>query len=147
MNEENPHREFEAIITRVKNFGIYFEIIDLLLEGFLHISELEEDFFVFEEEQMRLRGTRHGTLFTAGDRLTVSVQNIDFIAQETNWYLVSRESSNLSLKEKKHLKRQLKKQVFDLLTPNNLTEKETIHRTIDRPNLNLHAQKKYRILT
>ena len=58
-----PIQEYEAIITRVKNFGIYFEIIELLLEGFIHISELEEDYFVFEEERMRLRGTRKGSIY------------------------------------------------------------------------------------
>lgn len=45
--EEGSYKEYAAIITRVKNFGIYFEIMDFLLEGFLHISDLEEDYFVF----------------------------------------------------------------------------------------------------
>jgi ribonuclease R len=89
MHAVTPYREYEAIITRVKNFGIYFEIIELLLEGFIHISELEEDYFVYEEERMRLRGTKRGGVYAPGDRLTVMLKDINFISQETNWYVVA----------------------------------------------------------
>ena len=56
MHTGEPFREYEAIITKVKNFGVYFEIVELLLEGFIHISELGDDYFVYEEEQMRPAG-------------------------------------------------------------------------------------------
>jgi len=89
MHTQDPYREYEAIVTRVKNFGLYFEIIDLLLEGFLHISELGEDYFVYEEEKMRLRGTKHGSFYAPGDRLTVMLKEVDFIFLESKWYAVS----------------------------------------------------------
>lgn len=96
MHTENPYREYEAIITRVKNFGVYFEVIDLLLEGFIHISELEEDYFVFEEEKMRLRGTKRGGFYAPGNRLTVMLQDVNFVFQETKWYVVSTQRSEES---------------------------------------------------
>lgn len=87
MYRQDPYKHYDAIITRVKNFGIYFELIDLLLEGFIHISELEEDYFIFEEEKMRLRGRRCGSIYAPGNRLEVILQDIDFISQETKWYV------------------------------------------------------------
>ena len=93
MHEKNPHREYEAIITRVKNFGVYFEIIELLLEGFIHISELEEDYFVYEDDRMRLRGTRRGSIYSPGNNLTVMLRDVDFVSQETKWYIVANERS------------------------------------------------------
>ena len=95
MHTEDPYREYTAIITKVKNFGIYFEIIDLLLEGFVHISELEEDYFVYEEPKMRLRGTRHGSFYAPSDKVTVMLKEVDFILQETKWYVVASEQSTL----------------------------------------------------
>ncbi len=89
MHAQDAYKEYSAIITRVKNFGVYFEIMDLLLEGFIHISELEEDYFVFEEEKMRLRGTKKGSIYAPGDRLTVMLKDVDFISQEAKWYMVS----------------------------------------------------------
>ena len=93
MHMEDPYREYEAIVTRVKNFGIYFEIIALMVEGFLHISELGEDYFVYEEEKMRLRGTRRGGIYAPGDTLTVMLKEVDFVFQETKWYAVSNQHS------------------------------------------------------
>lgn len=92
MHAQDPHKEYSAIITRVKNFGIYFEIIDLLLEGFIHISELEEDYFVYEEERMHLRGTRGGSRYAPGGRITVMLKDVNFISKETKWYLVANQA-------------------------------------------------------
>lgn len=87
MHQKDPGHEFQAIITRVKNFGIYFEIIELLLEGFIHISDLGEDYFIYEEEKMLLRGSRHGGRYAPGDTLAVMLQSVDFVSQETKWYI------------------------------------------------------------
>lgn len=94
IQQREPLKEYEAIITRVKNFGFYFEIFELLLEGFLHISDLEEDYFVFEESQMRLRGTRKGINYTSGDRITVMLKSVDIVSSESKWYAVSRDIQN-----------------------------------------------------
>lgn len=105
MHAQNPYREYEAIITRVKNFGVYFEIIDLLLEGFIHISELGEDYFVYEEERMRLRGTKRGSFYAPGDRLTVMLKEVNFVFQETKWYAVSNQHSVVVPETKKQRKK------------------------------------------
>ncbi len=105
MHTQDAYREYDAIITRVKNFGIYFEIIDLLLEGFIHISELEEDYFVYEEEKMRLRGTKWGSFYAPGDRLTVMLKEVDFVFQETKWYTVSIQHSNMTPAKQKQRKK------------------------------------------
>lgn len=106
----DPYKDYEAIITKVKPFGIYFEILDLLLEGFIHISELEEDYFVYEEEKMRLCGTRKGGLYAPGDKISVILKSIDFIIQETKWYVTLNRHSDvkpivISHKKKKKNKR------------------------------------------
>ena len=89
MHIEDSTREYRAIITKVKPFGIYFEMIELLLEGFIHISELGDEYFVFEEQNMRLRGSETDTLCGVGNEIGVMVQNINEVSQEVNWYLVS----------------------------------------------------------
>ncbi len=109
MHEAEPYKEYEAIVTRVKNFGVYFEILDLLLEGFLHISELEEDYFVFEENLMRLRGVRKGSIYAAGDRMTVMLKNVDFISLETRWYAIANVHVSLEVPSSKSKKGQKKK--------------------------------------
>lgn len=87
-HKEDPYREYEAIVTHVKNFGIFFEIVDLMIEGFLHISQLEDDYYVFEEEG-RLRGSNHGSVFFSGEKLQVTLKSLNFITLESQWELAA----------------------------------------------------------
>ena len=66
MQEKEPQRQYEAVITRVKNFGFFFEVIDFMLESFLHVSEIGNDFYIFEEAQMRLKGRWEGQALRGG---------------------------------------------------------------------------------
>ena len=88
LHQKDPYKEYEAVVTRVKNFGIYFEVLELMLEGFLHVSELEQDFFVFEEKAQRLRGVYHNYGYGCGDTLTVMLHDVDLILLESKWYLI-----------------------------------------------------------
>lgn len=100
MHIKEPFRQYEAVVTKVKNFGIYFEVLELMLEGFLHVSELENDYYVFEEDKMRLRGTRHNGYFSAGERVTVMLKSIDLIMSESKWNLVAEEREDSGKNER-----------------------------------------------
>jgi ribonuclease R len=91
MQKEDPTRQFEAVVTKIKNFGVYFEVLDLMLESFLHISELEDDYYVYDEGAQKLNGKRSGSSFFSGDKITVSLSEVDLITRESKWHLVSRE--------------------------------------------------------
>lgn len=98
--KEDSYREFPAVITRIKNFGFYFEVIELMLEGFLHVSELENDYFVYEEAAMRLKGRRTGKIHTPGNTITVTLKDIDFILSEATWHLVPEKAKRAPQKSK-----------------------------------------------
>lgn len=88
---QDPTKQFEAVVTKIKNFGISFEVLDLMLESFLHISELEDDYYIYDEDKQKLKGKRSGSSFFSGDKITVSLSDIDLITRESKWHLVSRE--------------------------------------------------------
>ena len=73
LKEEDPYKEYEAIITRVKPHGLTFEVLEMMTEGFLHVSELENDYYVFEEREMRLRGRHTGGLFCLATNTPLTV--------------------------------------------------------------------------
>jgi ribonuclease R len=84
-----PFKEYQAVVTRVKNFGVYFEIVDLMLEGYLHVSELDDDYYIFDEKSSTLKGRRRQKVFCAGDRIYVILNEVDFITLESKWSYVS----------------------------------------------------------
>lgn len=100
-HKADPNRQYDAIITRVKPFGMSFEIIDFLLEGFLHISEIEDDFYIFEEANNILRGRRNGAIYRPGDKITVILKKVNFILQESEWHFVAKIESEVDLNRKK----------------------------------------------
>lgn len=114
--KKEPQKQYEAIITRVRNFGVYFEVIELMLEGFLHVSELENDFYTYDEAYARLKGSYRGGTFCSGDKITVMVKTIDLILLESVWNFVpakgaprqgseERKSGKPTFKQKRHEER------------------------------------------
>ena len=86
--KEDPTQIYEAVVTRVKPFGIFFDLPPLMLEGFLHISELENDYFVFNTQQNALIGRASGKTHIAGEILQVRPLAIDLIFLESHWELL-----------------------------------------------------------
>lgn len=86
--EEDPNRSYKGVVTKVKPFGLFFEVRELGLEGFLHISELENDYFLYEENGPMLVGEKTGLKHTIGEEITVFPTQIDLIHLETKWELV-----------------------------------------------------------
>lgn len=88
QSKEDKDRQYEAIITKVKPFGIFFDLLDFMIEGFLHVSELHQDYYLFNESKQILFGDATGGSFHAGDKIVVMLKNIDLILQEAQWHFV-----------------------------------------------------------
>ena len=85
--EEKPKKVFKAVITAVKPFGIFFDVSPLLLEGFIHISELGADYYVFYEDN-ELVGEYSGESFRCGQKIAVRCLSVDLTTLETMWRLI-----------------------------------------------------------
>jgi ribonuclease R len=84
--DARPNEEWAAIVTQVKPFGLIFEVENLMLEGFIHISEVGDDYYVFQEGKLRGRSTRE--TFMTGTKITVVPRNIDLVTSEIQWDMV-----------------------------------------------------------
>lgn len=87
--KENPDRSYEAAVMRIKPFGLFFELDNLGIEGFLHISELDNDYFLYDGERSILTGRKTGKTYRCGDKLLVQLQRVDLILTEAKWTLCS----------------------------------------------------------
>lgn len=65
--------EYDGIISGVVSFGIFVEILEFLVEGLVHISDLEDDYYLFEEKVYRLKGQNSGRTYRLGDAVRVRV--------------------------------------------------------------------------
>ena len=88
-NDEKPQNEFQCFITKIKPFGLHFELPPIGIEGFLHVSELNEDYFVYEEARNSLFGEKSHIRFCVGDPIQVKVRQVDLVMLEVKWEKIS----------------------------------------------------------
>jgi ribonuclease R len=86
--KKHQKQEWEAIITSVKSAGISFELKELMMDGFIHISNLGDDYYEFDAKRMVLRGRDTDEVFRCGDSATVFLQGVDLLMREAGWSLV-----------------------------------------------------------
>jgi ribonuclease R len=69
--------EYEGIITHITSYGIFVEPFDVFVEGIVLLSELYDDYYLFQEEKYRLIGRRTRKIYRIGDRVRVRVALAD----------------------------------------------------------------------
>ena len=58
---------FDAVITDIKNHGLYNEITDSMAFGMVHISTLDDDFYHPSSDGKKLTGRKTGTAYAVAD--------------------------------------------------------------------------------
>jgi len=64
--------EYEGIISSVTKWGIYVELPNTI-EGLVHVNELTDDFYDYDEDNLALIGRRNKVMFKIGDTVKVVV--------------------------------------------------------------------------
>ncbi|WP_232199124.1 ribonuclease R family protein [Thermosinus carboxydivorans] len=68
--------EFPAIISGVTAFGLFVEL-DNGVEGLVHVSSMDDDYYQFIEEQYALIGERSKRIYRLGDAVNVRVVRVN----------------------------------------------------------------------
>ncbi len=69
--------EFDGTVSGVTAFGFFVLLDEYHVEGLVHVSTLEDDYYVFLEEQHALVGRRRRRRFQLGGRVRVQVARVD----------------------------------------------------------------------
>jgi len=73
----------------VTNFGLFVALDEVYVEGLLHVTELGNDYFVFDKARHEMLGERTGVRYRLGDRLTIKVARVDLETSKMDFTLVS----------------------------------------------------------
>jgi ribonuclease R len=79
--------EFEGIISSVTNFGMFVELPNTI-EGLVHMSTLEDDYYVYDEKHLSLVGERNRNIYKLGDEIRIRVLKVDMFAHEIYFEVV-----------------------------------------------------------
>ena len=67
--------EFEGIVSSITNFGMFIELPNTI-EGLVHVTNMTDDYYRFDDRQMMMIGERAGKQFRIGDEVTVRVADV-----------------------------------------------------------------------
>jgi ribonuclease R len=79
---------YPALVIDVRNFGFFVDVPGLAMSGLVHLSTLEDDFYVFDAERNQLIGRRGRKVIRLGDRVQVQVAKVDSFKKQVDFRLV-----------------------------------------------------------
>jgi ribonuclease R len=87
--QEHVGDTFEGVVSGVTKFGVFVELSELLVEGLVHVREMDDDYYVYDDSTYTMRGRNSGKSYCPGDTVTVTIvsanvekREIDLVFEE-----------------------------------------------------------------
>ncbi len=103
--------EFDAVISSVTDFGIFVDLGGCI-EGLVPMAQLCDDYYVYEQDLLRLRGERGGRIFALGDSVRVRLTDSNALERRIDFEIVGMK------KDRKSAMRECGKRSSDLKKKN-----------------------------
>ncbi len=75
--EERVGEAYQGVISGITSFGVFVEISEFLIEGMIHITNLRDDYYIYDEERYQLLGQNQGKIYQLGDPVIVRVMLVN----------------------------------------------------------------------
>ena len=82
--------EFDGTITSVNSFGIFVELDGIYVDGLVHITALDNDYYHYDPIGHRLTGERTGIVHRLGDRVRIQVAAVNLDERKIDFVLAKR---------------------------------------------------------
>lgn len=80
-------QEYEGVVSGVTNFGVFVEL-ENTVEGLVHISNMVDDYYIYDDEKKELFGQGSHKTYKIGDRVKVRVDNVSIPKAEIDFALI-----------------------------------------------------------
>lgn len=81
-------QDYLGTISSVTSFGLFVELDNVFVEGLVHVTSLENDYYHFDPVRHRLIGERQRQMFRLGDRLRVQIARVDLEERKIDFVLL-----------------------------------------------------------
>ena len=86
--QQHLGEEFVGVISAVAEFGLFVTLKDLYVDGMIHVSQLGDDFFVFDQASQSLIGQARGQSFSLGDEVKIKVAAVNLEDRKIDFELI-----------------------------------------------------------
>ncbi|RUO40690.1 ribonuclease R [Pseudidiomarina aestuarii] len=110
--QDHVGSEFTGVIAAVTNFGLFVRIDDMQIDGLVHISNLDNDYYQFDSDRHLLIGENSGKAYRLGDKARIRVRSVNLDERKIDLDLLSaetpagnqRQASDYALPQRKRMK-------------------------------------------
>lgn len=96
---------FEGTISGVTQWGFYVELEESKCEGLVSMTELDDDYYEFDEQNYCIAGRHHHKVYQLGDRVTIRVAKANLVARQLDFELAKDESCEAAGHERRQFVR------------------------------------------
>ncbi|WP_313343436.1 ribonuclease R [Sedimentibacter sp.] len=93
--------EYSGVISGVTSFGVFVEL-ENTVEGLVHISNMVDDFYIFDNEKRELFGQTSRKIYRIGDDVKVKVLNVSIAKAEIDFVFIA-DFAEVKMNEEKEL--------------------------------------------
>ncbi len=106
---------FTGIITNVTSFGFFVRLKNLFIDGLVHVSSLNNDYYRYDNIGQRLIGEFSGMKYRLGDEVKISVEAVHMDERKIDFALTStlHKGKNPCRITKEKAKKKIKKNNFN----------------------------------
>ncbi|UOF93923.1 MAG: ribonuclease R [Bordetella sp.] len=94
--KERVKEDFCGIISGVTNFGIFVTLDNVHIEGLIHLSNLGNENFIFNDVSKKLYGIQTGYCYSLADRVKVQISQVDLSTRRIKLHLITHNKSMIT---------------------------------------------------
>jgi len=79
--------EYDGIISGIVQYGMFVEIMDILVEGMIRFRDIEDDYYEYDDKKHIARGRRRGKTFRAGQKVRIRVVRVNKESKKIDFVL------------------------------------------------------------
>jgi len=80
--------EFDGVISSVTSFGLFVMLKQVYVEGLVHVTSLQNDYYHYDQSKHRLVGERSGKAYRLSDSVRVKIMRVNLDEKKLDFELV-----------------------------------------------------------
>lgn len=81
--------EYEGIVSGLIQYGMFVEIMEILVEGMIRFRDIQDDYYEYDEKNHIARGRRKGKTFRAGQKVRIKVMRVNKETKKIDFVLIN----------------------------------------------------------
>ena len=82
-------KKFKGLIITVQSYGFFVELPELFIEGLVHVSTLNDDWYEYRSRQNLLIGRKSKNTFRVGDLIDIKIIKVDILKYQIDLEIIN----------------------------------------------------------